>query len=200
MKVIKLKLFKVNACFAVSIGLILENDPSTVKRFNIPLLEKRDFKGSTTYYVSPSPFLIINIGSRVDEQEGMPENVRSCTINRKDLYFMVRSLTNFYAAFKKEEAMFFYDANKHLQVNQSLAPKYNFHIPCGQKVVHVGPSVITVDNGSEYEGCYFAINSLDNHVLLTYSELGYLIYELSHTNMEALSLQLIQTALLLEQH
>ena len=42
-----------------------------------------------------------------------------------------------------------------------------------------------------YEGCVFAINSLDNFCYLTYDEMEYLLYELERVNMNTLSFALL---------
>ena len=50
-----------------------------------------------------------------------------------------------------------------------------------------------------YEGVFMSINTIDNFTYLTYSELGYLAYELSKIDIDSLTLQMINTVYLMKE-
>ena len=104
---------------------------------------------------------------------------------------MIKKLKLFLNKYKQYTDLFFYSDDK-LCLNREIANKVILDLYTSNKHVRFLPSVVNGEGECEYyEGCVFAINSLDNFCYLTYDEMEYLLYELERVNLNTLSFALL---------
>lgn len=198
MYVSEISLFKVNWRCSVSFGLILTSEENPTLKIKPPKLfeysEKYDKK---TLRINPSPFIRVSIRNREDDENNVSNALTSFTINRRDLYRVIHYFTSFYKSFQTKDLFYYEDGVLHL--NNDIANNLVMRFPCGKKIIHLQHVVVSGKDGEDqYEGCVLAINNFSVCATLTYHDLGYFIFELSHINMEALAMQLLQTSILYE--
>lgn len=186
-----IELFRIHKSFKVKFGLILKEDESNPNNKNFQLINKFSFKGNDYIRISPYPFITIDIMGRLEKYEEWNANF-SVTMNRKDLFMLILSLKGIYKKFSEDKDLFYYNEQNELVVNGVRADNAKVVISVGNKTLWFQPCVVTNEEDKvSYEGLFMVINSPDYYTYLTYVELEYLIYELSHIDMNSLSLLLI---------
>ena len=189
-----IELFKVHKSFKVKYSLIVEEDKSS----KFPnMINKFSMLGNEYLKIIPHPFITIDIQSRADKNEGWNSNL-SFNMNRKELYFISIRLKKIYNAFQVKDL--FYSTNGKLEVNKERAYELREVFVCGGKTIWIQACVVENDEDHmSYEGVFMSINTIDNFTYLTYSELGYLAYELSKIDIDSLTLQMINTVYLMKE-
>lgn len=155
-----------------------------------------NFKGTDYLNISPKPFVSIDISpcSR-DKNDSWCKNM-TLTLNRYCLCDFLEKLKKMIEYFKVKDLYYLNDGK--LCIDKSLAEKMSQIVRTPTQAVKLSHGIIYDAENKEisYEGIYLMINSPDYYCPLTYQELKYLYYTLSKIDMNALSLQLINTYLL----
>ena len=193
---VSIELFKVHKSCKVKFGLVVRDDvPNNYSQ----MISKFSFGGNDYMNITPHPFVTIDIRSKMDKKDEWNTNM-FFNMNRRELYIMVLRLTRLYNSFVNEKELFFYDENNILKVHPEKADKHKEIVVCGNKTIWIQACVVESEEDKQlYEGVFMSINSVDFFTYLTYSELGYLIYELRHINMSALTMEVINTVYLTEE-
>lgn len=173
-------------------GLIIHGD--TDAKYNTKLLSKFNYLGSDYIRLNPKPFITIDISSK-DEIWTANSMVN---LGKISLYSFIKALSAMVKEYKEIKDLYYYQNGK-LVLNHTKATEiYKDIVANNNKRIRLIPTVVPDDNNSEkfYEGCILCINSYDNFAYISYSEMEYLLYELTHIDMNSLSLQLINTVTL----
>ena len=191
-----IELFRVHSSCKVRFSLIVkdDNDDKYGKMIN-----KFNFLGNDYLKITPFPFITIDITSKMDKSEEWNSN-RTFNLNRRELYIFIGRLNQLYTRFISEKELFSYNEKRQLQVNKDLSFKYREYAICGNKTILMQACVVENEENHElYEGIFISINSMDNFTYLTYSEIGYLLYELKRLDMSNLTMQIINTVYLMQE-
>lgn len=149
--------------------------------------------------ITPYPFITIDIRSNIDKKDEWNTNL-FFNMNRRELYTMIQRLNRLHNNFIKEKELFYYNRDGKLEVNKDKAYEIREVVVCGNKTIWIQACVIENEEDKQlYEGIFLSINSVDYFTYITYDELGYLIYELAHINMSALTMDVINTVYLTEE-
>ena len=191
-----LLLFKVHENFKVTFNMFINDDNQ--KNPNLQLINKFNFQGTDYLKINPYPFLTCDITSRADKKEGWNTNL-FFNLNRKDLFKFLQRAQRLYSKFTSVKELFYIDNNSgKLMVSPQLSDHYKEVFKCGDKTLKMQACVVeNEEDKQDYEGIFLSINNIDTFTYLTFTELGYLIYELSRVNMSSLSLEVINTVALM---
>lgn len=190
-----IELFKVHKNFKVKFSLITkDDDPNSFQK----LLNKFNYKGNEYIKITPHPFITIDITTKEDKKDGWNSN-QSFNMNRKELFSFIMKLKNLVRNFISHKSLFYYDQNGLLMVNQQEANNIKETIIAGNKRILMQPCVVDNEEDKQrYEGMFLFINSIDYYSYLTYFEMQYLIQELDRIDINALTLNLINTVIMNE--
>lgn len=176
----------VNKCMKVKFSLILKSDNELPMN---KLVSKFKMQGNEYIKFNPHPFVTIEITNELEKKEGW-SNSRIITLNKLNLFRVMMVLKRFINRFVEVKDLFYFQGDT-LCLNNDVAKNEEQMIRvANDKVILLKPFVVSDEEGM-YEGCIFMINSAINYCKLTYEELKYLHYLLSHIDMEILSLQLM---------
>lgn len=193
-----IELAKINRMMKLKFGLIIRSD-NEIKYPSTKLVNKFTYYGNDYIKISPNPFVVIDISSSMNSGEGYNTN-QSVSLNRYYLFRFIQGLRKILTNFIECKNLFYYKENQ-LVVNDDLANKIMITVHTQTtKTIRMRPCVVPDEENQEmvYEGCIFYINSMDNFAYVTYTEMEYLLWELSHINMNELSMQVINTVKLFE--
>ena len=183
---------RVNKMMKIKFGLIIRSDDESKFKAN-KIVSKFDYGGNDYLRINPSPYIILDISSYMNKNEGWSTN-QSVTLNRYYLFRFLQGLRKLITDFQNRKNLFYYQNNE-LVVNNMIADDATISIPtAGSKTIMMKPCVVPDEESSTgrvYEGCIFYINNMENFAYLTYTEMEYLYFELTKIDMSALSLQLI---------
>ena len=183
---------RINKMMKIKFGLIVHSD-DTAKFKGAPIINKTHWYGTDTLKLTPNPFIILDISASSDKDEGWSPN-KTVTLNRYYLFRFLQGLKKLIDSFRTCKNLFYYQNNE-LVVNNNLAESVSISIPtANSKTILLMPCVVPDEESSlnkVYEGCIFCINTMENYAYLTYTEMEYLMYELSKIDMNSLSLQVI---------
>lgn len=190
-----IELFKVHKSFSVKFSIIIKDDnPNTYQK----LVNKFKYNGNDYVKIVPHPFITIDITTKADKKEGWSSN-QSFNMNRKELYSFICKMKKMCQNFVSHKALFYYDDNGVLTVNQSESQEIKDVLIAGNKTILLQPCVIyNEEDKQRYEGIFLSINSMDYFSYLTYFEMQYLIQELVRLDVNALTMSLINTVALYE--
>jgi hypothetical protein len=119
---------------------------------------------------------------------------QSVTLSKRYLFMFIQALNQLIQNYREEKNLFYY-RNNELVVNIALAEKLQLTVPTATKTIRMQPCVVLdEESNTEYEGSIFYINTMDNFAYLTFSEMEYLLWELTHIDLPSLSLQMIALA------
>lgn len=190
-----LEIGKINKTMVLKFGLIVKPDKDKMDKFNHLLVEaKFNINGNEYYKFKPNPFITIDITKGGEKGDGWNSN-QTVNLNRFKLFEFLKKLKVLLENFKKRKDLFYYsDKDNSLEVDRRVSTEILLDMQTTNKHIRMIPCVVESDdiNPVFYEGCIFAINTLDNFCYLTYEEMEYLYYELSHVNMNLLSISLMQ--------
>lgn len=191
-----IELFKVHNSCKVKFSLIIKDEKND--QYN-QLVSKFNFAGNDYLKITPYPFITVDITTKIDKNEPWSNN-RTFNLNRRELYIFIGKLNQLYNRFITEKSLFYYDEKQILHVNTELSNKFKEYVICGNKTILLQACVVEIGNTHElYEGIFLSVNSIDYFTYLTYSDIGYFLYELKRINMSDLTMQLINTVLLKEE-
>ena len=181
---------KVNKIMMLKFGLILR--PDEPKNPYLQVENKFNYMGNEYYRLKPNPFVTIDISKGKDKKDGWSTS-QSVNFNRFKLFEFLKRLKEFLYKYKQYKNLYYYENNT-LTINRSVSSNIVLDLVSSNKHIRMYPCVVPSDEGEEitYEGCIFAINTMDNYCYLTYEEMEYLYYELSHIDMNLLSIHIIQ--------
>lgn len=170
-------------------GLIIHGDNDT--KYNTKLVSKFNYLGSDYLRLNPKPFITIDISNK-DEVWTANSMVN---LNKISLYFLIKALSKLIKEYKEIKDLYYYQNGQLVLNHEAASSIYKDITANNNKRIRLVPAVIPDDNNSEkfYEGCILCINSYDNFAYISFSEMEYLLYELTHIDMNSLSLQLINT-------
>jgi hypothetical protein len=170
-------------------SLIINSNDDT-KNYN-KLVNKFNYLGNDYIKINPRPFVTIDISKSTED--GWSSN-QSVNLNKQSLFLFIRILERMIKQFKSIKELFYYQNDK-LTVNNRISKEITMDFVSCNKHIRLQPCVVSDDeiNNKFYEGCVFCINSYDNFCYITYEEMEYLYYELSHIDMMELSLSVINT-------
>lgn len=180
-----IELFKINT-LKVKFGVVLRQDVVSPAVQMQPIISKFTVEGNDYVKIAPHPYVTLEIF----EDGGYNYN-SSITFNRYYLYLLIKMLKKCAMYFTNNKDLFFY-MNNELMVNENV--ETFTALSSSSKKIKLKPSVVTDSNGKAYEGVILYINSLSSYTYLTYTELEYLISELSKIDMTQLSLEAIKMA------
>lgn len=188
-----IEIAKINKGLKIKFGIIIYSE-SENKQIYSKLVSKFNYLGNDFLKVNPKPFITLDISSNTTKSEGWSSN-QFVNLNKQSLFLFNRALYKLIQEFKEIRELFYYKNNK-LCVNNKEAERITKDIISNNKHIRLQPCVVPSDENNEkfYEGCVLCINTYDNFVYITYSEMEYLYYELSHVDMINLSLSMIQMA------
>ena len=181
----------------IKFGLIIEGDDDKKYNYNNKLINKFTLDGSTYLRVTPRPFITLDISNK--KEENWSTNL-FVNLNKISLYSFNRALSKMISQYKEIKDLYYYRNNK-LVLNNEIASKiYKDVVATNNKRIRLLPAVVPDDSDPEkfYEGCIFCINSYDNFAYLSYSEMEFLLFELTHLDIDSLSMQLINTVIYLK--
>ena len=187
-----IEICKINKMMKLKFGLIIRPDEDG--KFKAPpIVSKFTFGGNDYLRISPNPYVILDISSYVNKGESWSSN-QTVTLNRYYLFRFLQGLRKLISSFQTYKNLFYYQNNE-LCVNTVVADSVMISIPtASSKVIVLRPCVVPDEESTTnrvYEGCVFYINNMENFAYLTYTEMEYLLYELSKIDMGSLSMQLI---------
>ena len=195
------ELLRISRALKVKFSLIVKNDEVQPRsNFNKEVINKFTFNGNDYLNITSFPYITIDISKKNDE---FSSNL-SFNLNRRDLYLFIVHMNVLLKRFIEKEELFYYEETyegRRLKVNKEIANSIKEIVVCGGKTILIQPCVVSINDGkriNDYEGVILSINDLSYYTYLTYADLKYLIYELNKIDMTALSLDLINTALLYE--
>ena len=198
---VTLNLFDVHPYFKVNFTIYLDYiDKQDGTKFNFPVINKFMFDGNEYLKVTPRGYICIDITSRLDRGESYNRN-RFFAMDSKNLFYFISALENLIRVFQDRNIhLYTIDGDTgELILNKELANKYAVKVRVNSaKVIMMIPSVVEQDN-IQYEGCCLCINSLDNLTYLTFSEMGYLLYELKKIDIPTLAIHAILVYHLLDE-
>lgn len=184
---------KVNKIMLLKFGIILKPDVPKNQYNYLQVESKFNYMGNEYYKLKPNPFVTIDISKGADKKEGWSIN-QSVNFNRIKLFEFLKKLREFIYKYKQYKNLYYYENNE-LKLNRQIASDLMIDIISSNKHIRMYPCVVPGGEDDEnvfYEGAIFAINTLDNYCYLTYDEMEYLYYELSHIDMNLLSINIIQ--------
>jgi len=185
-----MEIAKITKVMELKFGIFVKPDSFTKNAEFLKIESQYSYNGNDYYIFKPNPFLVIDISKGKERGEGWNQNL-AISLNRPKLFEMIKKLKIFLNNYKKYTDLFFYNEDK-LCLNREIANNVILDLYTANKHVRFLPSVVNGEGeGEYYEGCVFAINSLDNFCYLTYDEMEYLVYELERVNMNTLSFALL---------
>lgn len=188
-----IELARINKSLKLKFGLIIESDDE--KKNYQKIVSKFNYAGNDYLRINPKPFVAVDISSKRDE--GWSSN-QSFNLTKPSLFLFKRAFYTLLNEYKSYKDLFYYE-NDCLMYNQKYTKDIcKDIIACGNKHIKIVPCVVydeEIENKA-YEGCALFINTRDNFVYITYTEMEYFYDCLAHVNMDELSLQLINTVAL----
>lgn len=191
---------RINQSVKLSLNVIIKGDdynmrPGAGKVFK-HVVDLFDYNGSRYLKVSPRSFITIDISKSFDRGDSWNSNMQ-VNLTKQYLFEFITKCKLMIENFKIKEL--FYIKNKKLQINAEIANSLSQVIKTQNKTIKMIHSVVydTENKEIEYEGIVLMINSIDNYSFITYNELQYMYYIISTTNMDILSMELINTYLIL---
>lgn len=194
-----IELGQINKNMKLKFCLIIKNDSelkNMARNMGQDLINYFTFNGSEYLRINPRPFITIDISSNRTKNEAWNSNMQ-VNLGKPGLYKMVRVTQKLINNFKIED-LFYIQRNK-LQVDKKLAMENMEEIYSSNKKIRMIYSIV-INNDNEddiYEGIAFCINGYENFCMLTYDELILLHEELKRIDMNALSMQLLNSYILL---
>lgn len=185
---------RVNSQISVKFNMILE-DPDDKTR--VRLVNKFAMKGNTYLAITPHPWISIDISGRRRRSDDEYDPNNNVSLTRPYVINVCRMIERAIASMATED-LFFY-RNNELCINKELAgQKCLFKTTIkNSKYIAMCPVVIN-DGQDQYEGLGLLINTTANFATMTLDEAEYLLDLLRSVDMYTLSMQVINSAMLLK--
>ena len=197
MERVNVELPYINKNIRWKIGVIITGNPSTRTPYEqIDITRKFEFRGELFTKVVPRFSVSIEIKKPKEENFSFENSV---FIPGSFVYQFIRTLDDVIEGFQEKD-LFYYDANKKLQVNKELSKRKEIRFPVGKNEIRFLYTVVadfeseTSNESTEYEGLALIINSYTNFVYLTYDEICNMRDILKNTDFLNISLQSILVA------
>ena len=190
-----IEIARINKTLKVNFGLILQSETEIKNPSFGKLINKFNYLGNSFLKVTPRPFVTLDISSGKDKNDGWSAN-QSVNLNKQSLFSFLCAVRKLLKAFKEVKDLFYYEDGK-LVLNNEEAKKVTESVISNNKHLRMQHCVVPSDENDTvfYEGIVLFINTYDNYTYITYNELLYLEYELSHIDMVSLSMQLISLSI-----
>lgn len=189
-----IEIAKINKAFKVKFAIIIQSENDVKQSSYNLLVNKFSYMGNDYLRVNPRPFITIDISKGSDKNDGWNAN-QTVNLNKQKLFEFMKKFRIFILKYKQEKSLYYYNEDGQLVLNNKYAKDIFVDIISSNKHIRICPCVVPGEQESEeifYEGCIFYINTFDNFVYLTYDEMEYLLYELSHIDMISLSIDMIK--------
>ena len=190
-----IEIARINKTLKVNFGLILQSETEIKNPSFGKLINKFNYLDNSFIKVTPRPFVTLDISSGKDKNDGWSAN-QSVNLNKQSLFSFLCAVRKLLKAFKEVKDLFYYEDGK-LVLNNDEAKKVTESVISNNKHIRMQHCVVPSDENDTvfYEGIVLFINTYDNYTYITYNELLYLEYELSHIDMVSLSMQLISLSI-----
>lgn len=189
-----IELGKINKSLKLKFGLIIESESD--KKAYQKIISKFNYNGNDYLRINPRPYISIDISSKNDEAWSTNQ---SFTLTKPSLFIFKKQLSTMISEYKSYSDLFYYKNDTLIYDQKYTQIVSKDIISANNKHVKLVPCVVydeEIENKA-YEGCALFINSRDNFVYITYTEMEYLLENLSNINMDELSIQLINSVLLM---
>jgi hypothetical protein len=195
-----IELARINKYMKLKFNLIIQGDPITIpnqKGYQSKVISQFTYMGSDYLKINPTPYVTVDISESNDKNDGWNSNTQF-NLNKACLFLFMEKVKSMIERFQIQEL--FYNQENHLHVNKTLASTNYEILQTGSKVIKMIHAVVydPEDKENEYEGICLMINGIDNYCTLTITELRYLYYELGKINMHELSMEIVNTYLILQ--
>lgn len=187
----------VNKSLRVSFNLVIMGNNDGYQRFNSKIINKFACNNSEYLKFTPRPYLTLDI-CKYENKQKIYDPACQINISKRNLFVLIQRVKKMIENFKIQDMFFI--KNKQLRLNIDKAKSVSQVMRTNDKAIYMIHGVIPDDERPDvqYEGITLMINNAANYVLITYDELLYLYYILTNVNMDMLSMQLINSYLLLE--
>lgn len=189
-----IEIAKINKAFKVKFAIIIQSENDVKQSHQNLLVNKFSYMGNDYLRVNPRPFITLDISKGSDKSDGWNTN-QSVNLNKQKLFEFIKKFRIFVLKYKEVKSLYYYDEEGKLMLDNRYAKDIFVDMISSNKHIRICPCVVSGDQESEeifYEGCIFYINNFDNFAYLTYDEMEYLLYELSHIDMVSLSIDMIK--------
>ena len=191
---VSLELGKINNSMKLKFNVIMKDktEKKANRKYNNRVIDRFTYNGSDYLRISPKPYITIDISSTSDKNDEWNSN-SVVNLNKFCLFDMIRKVRSMINKFKIPDLFFI--KNKKLHLNTEIANNNFEIIRTPNKIIKLVHAVIYDSNNQEleYEGVCFMINSPDNFCCLTYNELEYLYYVLTHIDMDTLAMSIVNS-------
>ncbi len=186
-----IELGRINSQMVVKFNIILDEDDD---KSHIRTINKFTMRGNTYLNITPHPWISIDIGGRRRKSDDEYDPNNSVALTRPYVINVCRMIERAIESMSTEDLFFYRDGL--LYINKEVASRrclFKTSLKVG-KYVAMCPMVIN-DGNEQYEGLGFLINTTANFAAMTLDEAGYLLDLLRNTDMNSLSLSLLNSAM-----
>lgn len=200
---VSIEILRVSKGIKLKLALIVKDDetPSNQKGQGKkkPLIDKFEIRGNEYIQITPYPFVTLDIASKkLNKSDGFNPN-GYVNMNRRDLYIFTLASERLLRRFREEKALFYYNKENELSLDNQSAMKVQETFICGGKTLLLRPCIVEDSEFNKvFEGVVICINTMDNFGTMTASEFEYLVYELRQLDITSISIQLINMYKLME--
>ena len=180
------ELFRVGG-MKVKFNLVIRNETAfknLAKACQGKLVEFFSYGNAEYLKISPKPYLTLDISNTADKNDEWDPNM-SVNLNKFAIFDFIKKTRAVVSSMSIPEMYF--NQNGMLKLNGELAKAHAKIVPTPDKE----------DSSNYYEGVAFMINSIDNYCILPITEVEYLCFELQKLDLYLLSMEVINTYLLM---
>lgn len=190
---------KINDALQIKFTLVLVG--TNYKHEVTPVFSK--FRAGDVDYLrfNPHPFITLDFNpkKRKNDDDTAWNRNRSLNLTQPSAFRFKKLLKQVLDSIKIPEMFNMYDGV--LKLNNALAQKHTVAMKLGDKFVKIAPIVVEDDSGANpdlYEGIVLYVNDISFYVCLTYIEAEYLYDVIDKINFQSLTMELINSAILLK--
>lgn len=192
------ELFRVGG-MKVKFNLVIRNETAfknLAKAYQGKLVEFFSYGNAEYLKISPKPYLTLDISNTADKNDEWDPNM-SVNLNKFAIFDFIKKTKAVISSMSIPEMYF--NQNGMLRLNGELAKAHSKIVPTPNKSLCIIPAVLEdkEDSSNYYEGVAFMINSIDNYCILPITEVEYLCFELQKLDLYLLSMEVINTYLLM---
>lgn len=186
-------LAQINPTFTVKFSVIIENDNQDKFVTSIPV-NKFKYGDNDFLKITPKPYIEFDISNKRKKDEVYSTN-NLFKFTPKELLIYVRLLGAFIKSFKDNKDLYYYDNEKNLYINQTIASKLVLTMYASGKSLQMVPVLVPGEKEYEqYEGAMLYINNMSHQTMIRYDDLEFLYLTLKNIDMYNLSLHMIEIA------
>lgn len=183
---------KINDQMKLTFSLIVSQENTSFGNKFPNYKENFSWAGNQFLRFQPNPYITISINNLEDKKQGIQNSVN---LNKYGVFRFSKELEAMKEKFITIKELFYYYGDK-LVLNKEVVKEKRVisTFTTNGKRICIQPVVVEdQDTGLSHEGIAFFINSIDSFCYLTYAEMEYLRYLLTHTDIDSLSMLLIQS-------